>query len=142
MFALFNFAYYLNQYFSQYNYYSAKDWQYGWEPAVNYVKQIEGKYQKIIVSDKEPLDRSYMFFAFYLKYSPKEYQKYGVKESGGFAEVHYFDKYEFRPLNYEKDSKESNVLLIGNPQEFPGSLTPLKTIYYPNGKPVLEIVGR
>ena len=139
---VFNFIYYLDQYFVQLNYYSAKDWQYGWEKTVDYVKTIQGKYKKIIVSDKEPLDRSYMFFAFYLKYPPKEYQSYGSQESGGFAEIHKFDKYEFRPLNYAKDIKDSNVLLIGIPSEFPGSVTPLKTIYYPDGKPVIEIVGK
>ncbi|HYM65182.1 MAG TPA: glycosyltransferase family 39 protein [Candidatus Sulfotelmatobacter sp.] len=142
LFVIFNFSYYLNQYFSQQNFFSAKDWQYGWEPTVNYIKQIQGKYKKILVSDKEPLDRSYMFFAFYLKYPPNKYQKYGVKESGGFAETHYFDKFEFRPLNYEKDSKDPNALLIGTPHEFPGSITPLKTIRYPNKDAVIEIVGK
>jgi 4-amino-4-deoxy-L-arabinose transferase-like glycosyltransferase len=142
IFAAFNFIYFLNQYFVQQNYFTAKDWQYGWERTVSYVSKIAPNYKKIIVSDSQPLDRSYMFFAFYLKYPPLEYQKYGRLESGGFAEAHAFGNYEFRPLDFAKDSKNSNTLLIGLPSEFPSSVTPLKMIYYPDGTPDIEIVSK
>lgn len=140
-----NFFYYLNQYFVQQNYFNAAEWQYGWEQAASYVKSIESKYPKIIVTDRQPLDRGYMFFAFYLKYPPDEYQRYGAKESGGFAEVHAFGKYEFRPINWIQDSRLSNALYVGTPEEFPTIgrfFTPLKIIYYPNGKPAIYIVGK
>jgi 4-amino-4-deoxy-L-arabinose transferase-like glycosyltransferase len=142
VFGTFNFAYYLNQYFVQQNFYTAVDWQYGWEETAGYVKSIENNYDKIIVSDAQPLDRSYMFFAFYLKFPPKDYQTYGEKSSGGFAEAHYFGKYEFRPLDFEKDSKKQNVLLVGLSKEFPSTTDALKEIKYPNGKTAIKIVGR
>lgn len=145
IFAGFNFIYYLDQYFLQQNYFTAKDWQYGWKQTAEYVEKIAPKYKKIIVTDKEPLDKSYMFFAFYLKFPPKEYQKYGSRESGGFAEKHYFGKYEFRPLDFAKDSKNKNTLLIGIPSEFPvtgKNFTPLKIINYPDGTPDVEIVEK
>jgi len=142
IFAAFNFIYYLNQYFVQQNYFTAKDWQYGWEETVSYVSKIAPNYKKIIVTDTQPLDRSYMFFAFYLKFPPKEYQKNGSHESGGFTEAHSFGNYDFRPLDWTKDSQNSNVLFVGLPSEFPSSIKPLKMIYYPDGTPDIEIVSK
>lgn len=142
LFALFNFIYYLNQYFVQLNYFYADQWQYGWEQAASYVKSVEGNYKKIVVTDTQPLDRGYMFMAFYLKFDPLEYQKYGIKESGGFAENHYFGKYEFRPIDWSTDSKSPNTLLVGTPLEFPSSAAALKTVSYPDGKPAIKIISR
>lgn len=139
--ASFNFVYYLNQYFVQQNYFNAADWQYGWEQAASYIKSVEGNYKKIIVTDKEPLDKGYMFLAFYLKFPPKEYQKIGALESGGFAEHHVFDKFDFRPINWKKDSQYRNTLFVGSPSEFSNS-PPLKIINYPNGKPAIYILNR
>lgn len=140
LFAAANFVFYLNQYFVQQNYFYSKDWQYGWKETVDYVKSVEKDYDKVIVSYKEPLDRSYMFFAFYLKYPPEEYQRSNVG-SGGFAVDYAYDKYEFRPINWDKDSKLENVLLIGTPFEFPKSITPEKTINYLDGEPAILIWG-
>lgn len=140
LFAIFNFIYYLNQYFVQQNYFTALDWQYGWEPAVDYVKDVESKYDKIIVTDKQPLDRSYMFFAFYLRYPPDKYQKETQNQSGGFAEIHSFSKFEFRPIDWAKDSQEKKTLLIGRPGDFPSTVSVVKTIDYPNGRPAIKIV--
>jgi len=139
-----NFVYYLNQYFVQQNYFNAQQWQYGWEQTVDYVKTNQGKYKKIIISDREPLDRAYMFFAFYLKYPPSEYQKYNLDQSGGFAEVRKFDKYEIRPINWKEDSKQENVLLVGRPDEFPLSegFMVKKRIKNPDGTTAIVIVSR
>lgn len=138
---LFNFSYYFDQYFVQYNYYNSQDWQYGYREAVQKVKEIGGGYHKILVSGKAPLDKSYMFFLFYLKYPPAEYQKVGRYSSGGFAETHAFGKYQFHNLNWNEESQEKNVLFIGNPDEFPASVKPLEIIHAINGSPVIYIVS-
>jgi len=62
--AAFNFIYYLNQYFVQQNYFNAEDWQYGYAQAIPQIESLQNQYQKIIVSDKTPMDESYMFFYF------------------------------------------------------------------------------
>lgn len=138
--AIFNFGYYLNQYFVQQNYYTAHDWQYGWKETVEYVKGVEENYEKIIVTDKQPLDRSYMFFAFYLKYPPQKYQEETKGQSGGFGKLHEFSKYTFRDLDWEKDSQNENTLIIGGTDEIPNSSSIKKTINYPNGEPAILIV--
>lgn len=135
-----NFCYYLNQYFVQQNYFYTYDWQYGYKELVPEVEKIKNKYSKIIVSDREPLDKSYMFFLFYLKYSPSEFQEIGKFSSGGFGKDHHFDKYEFRVIDWDKDSTQRGVLYVGSPKEFPDSINTVKTIYYPNGLPAIKMV--
>lgn len=144
LFSLFNFSYYLNQYFVQQNYFNAQQWQFGWDETVKSVNDNQEKYKKIIVSDKEPLDRAYMFFAFYLKYPPEEYQKFNINGSGGFAEVHKYGKFEFRPINWEKDSLEENTLLVGNRNEFPlsGGFRVKKEVKNPDGTTAIMVVGK
>jgi hypothetical protein len=140
LFFIFNFLYYLNQYFVQQNYFYSQEWQYGYEEAVDTVKQIGDRYDKIVVSDSLPMDKSYMFFLFYLKYPPVEYQKIGAISSGSFISHHYFDKYEFRPIDWNIDSNKKNTLFVGPPFELPGAGLK-KTIRNLDGKEAIRIVG-
>ncbi len=64
------------------------------------------------------LYQSYMFFLFYSQYDPKLYQLQGGTVSGGFAETHKIGKYEFRPINWEKEDKVSS-LFVGNVNDSP-----------------------
>ncbi|OGH12310.1 MAG: hypothetical protein A2776_01945 [Candidatus Levybacteria bacterium RIFCSPHIGHO2_01_FULL_40_10] len=139
---LFNISYYFNQYFVQLNYYDSADWQYGYKQAIDVVKAEGHKYKKIVISDVQPMDKSYMFLLFYLGYDPIKYQEYGAKTSGAFNVHQAFDKYEFRSINWAKDSHEENVLYIGNPSEVPEKGAPvIKRIKFLNGKPAIIIAG-
>lgn len=140
LFAVFNFSYYLNQYFVQLNYYTSADWQFGNKQAIAKIKKIEGSFDKIIFSDRYPLDKSYMFFLFYLKYPPAEYQKIGKDSTGGFAGHHAFGKYEFRPLDWPKDSLKRNTLFAGIPGEIPEGVNLDEIIYNLDGTPTIKIV--
>lgn len=136
--ALFNFAYYLDQYFVQQNYYNSQDWQYGYQQAVPFVASYPA--QHIVVSNQPPLDQSYIFFLFYLKYNPALYQAETKDVSGGFREDHHFGKYEFRPIDWGKEAKDSNMLYVGRPEDFPTNVHVVKTVNYLNGKPAIEVV--
>lgn len=143
--ALFNFCYYVNQYFVQLNYFSSKDWQYGYKEAVAELTKIEPGYKKIVISNVSPMDQSYIFILFYEKYPPQEYQKQKEKineNSGGFAQMHAFDRYEFRPIDWDKEVKNGKILYVGLPSNFPGDIRTVKTIYYLDGKPAIEFVER
>ncbi len=135
-----NFFYYLNQYFVQQNFYYASEWQYGYESAIKSMQEEKKNYKKVIVSDFAPMDKSYMFFLFYLKYPPVAYQVVGVNSSGHFAAHHRFDKYEFRPINWDKEEKSSDILYIGRPKDFPEKVKAQKIISYPDGKPAIILV--
>lgn len=140
IFLLFNFSYYINQYFVQQNYYYSEYWQYGYQQAIDFVKPIKDNYKKVVVSNKAPLDQSYMFFLYYLKFDPKTYQRLGGTGTGGFAEKHSgFDKFTFRPVDWDKE--ESGTLIIGRPEDIPGKKI-LQTIKFLNGKEVIIIAEK
>lgn len=132
MFAIFNFSYYLNQYFVQQNYYNSSDWQYGYKQTVEAVSKLENKFDKIVVSNKG-LDQSYIFFLFYLRYPPSEFQKSGSNTN--------FAKFTFRQIDWEKDSKIKNVLYVGTPEEIQGDKYVIHTINNLDGTVAIKIAG-
>ncbi len=142
LFFIFNFSYYLDQYFVQQNYFNSREWQYGYKDVVYKIKEIQGKYKKIIVSNQPFMDQSYMFFLFYLKYSPIEYQSESQFASGGFKENHRFGKFEFRPIDWNTDSKtKSNTLFVGREDDFPQNDSGhVKTVYFLDGSPGIKLV--
>jgi len=140
-FAMFNVSYYLDQYFVQLNHYDSEYWQYGYKQAVDEVKLLQNNYKTILVSDNPPLDKSYMFFLFYLQYPPAEYQQIGKTSSGSFVSHHSFGRYTFRPIDWNKDSRLKDALIIGSPKEIPQGVGTIKTIYNLDGTPAIKIVG-
>lgn len=141
--AIINFMYFLNQYFVQQNYSYSKDWQYGYKEAISFIMPIAKNYDKIVVSNQDPLDQSYMFFLFYTQFDPEKYQKLGGTQSGGFREDHKgFGNFTFKPINSDKENNNLKVLYIGRPNDFPEKIKVLKTIYYLNGEEAIKIVER
>jgi 4-amino-4-deoxy-L-arabinose transferase-like glycosyltransferase len=141
LFALFNFLYFLNQYFVQQNYFYAQDWQYGYENMIEEVIRIEGSYDKVIISDKQPMDKSYMFFLFYAKYPPQKYQQF-KESSGGFAQHQEFDKYEFRPIVMGESDYATKTLYVGLPSEFSDKANIIHKVLYPDGTTAMVMVGK
>jgi len=127
---VFNFSYYLNQYFVQQNYYY-----------VDEVVKLQDNYDNIVISDNQPMDKSYMFFLFYLKYSPSEYQKIGEKSSGSFDSHHSFGRYTFRTIDWQKDRLIKKTLYVGPPKDIPDGVTLIKTIYNLDGSVAIRIAG-
>lgn len=138
---IFNFVYFLNQYFVQLNYFTSQSWQYGYEQAIEEIKKIEPHYRQIIVSSEPHLDQSYMFFLFYLKYNPRAYLTKGGTVSGGFAEErNAFGKYIFRPIKWDEEEKSKEILYVGRPDDFSVGASVHKTINFLDGKPAIVIV--
>lgn len=120
VFIVFNFAYYMNNYYVQLNPEYSKYWQYGYKQAVAYTQENYNKYDQFVISPK--LEQPHIFFLFYLKYPPKDYLAQGGTYSGGFAEQrNAFDKYEFRLFDSEKENLPGKTLYIGTPREIPGA---------------------
>lgn len=138
--ALFNFVYYLNQYFVQQNYFTAQDWQYGYKKIVAELKTLKNV-NKIVVSNKGNMDQSYMFFLFYLKYDPFTYQREAsYNSSGGFRETHKFGIYEFRPIYWGSEERGNGTIYIGTPNDFPSNTESIYSVYYPDGNKAMEII--
>jgi len=139
-FAVFNFIYFLNQYFVQANYFHAKDWLYGHKEVMREVIKREGNFKNVVITNKEPFDKSYMYFLFYSKFSPQKYQESG-QESGNFFTNQKFNKYSFRKINWAEDEKTTDTIFVGLPSEISPKAATL-TIYYPDGTAVVVISER
>ncbi len=134
-----NFAYFINQYFSQYNYFSASSWQYGYKELVKFSEENKNSYEKIVISRLEPLDQSYIFYLFYLKLSPEVFQEIWKNNSFN-SEVISFDKYEFKNFYWNNENKE-NILYIGSRNQIPPEAKLKKIIYYPDGTEAIIVAS-
>lgn len=138
--ALFNFVYYLDQYFVQQNYFNRSDWQYGYEQIVAMAQDMGKSYNEIVVSNRGQFDESYMFFLFYEKANPAIYQKEAQQLTFG---IRHFGKYTFRTINWAQDSKLHNVLFIGDKGSFSDPVEGQKKfIYNTDGTILAQFVGR
>lgn len=140
-----SFGYFLNQYFVELPINHADWWNYGWKQVVEMVKNKEDKYNNIIVPDVNGMP--YIYFLFYEKYSPEEFQKRAIKtyiaDRFGYEHVEGFGKYLF-PNEFDwnfikKNSLDKHALYIV-PEDLAKSDTNyINAIYYPNGKIAFKI---
>lgn len=127
-------------YFIEFPMKESQPYQYAMGNAMEFLHENRNKYQDIVVSNKDNLFQSYMFYLFYTKYDPKRYQKMGGTISGGFAQTHKIDNITFRPINWK--SEKPGTLLIGNPFDFPKGTPVLFTSYYLDGQTGVVIEQR
>ncbi len=127
---LVNFGYYLNQYFVNLNKVYSQEWQYGYKEAISEVDKLKGGYKQIVVSDQVPMDQSYMFFLFFLKYPPEKYQKEGPKM---------FDSFVFRKIDWTRDSTLENTLIVGSAKDIPAEANKLFTVNFLSGEPAIIV---
>lgn len=130
-----NFSFYLHQYYIHTPQTYPAAWEYGFRELVDYVKSNEGKYDKIYVTNK--YDQPYILFAFYLKYSPEEFQKEAkltARDQYGFSTVESFGKYHFSSIDSGNLPRGGKTLIVGAPNEIPDSATIVKRIYFKDGK--------
>ncbi|MDP2638358.1 MAG: glycosyltransferase family 39 protein [Candidatus Levybacteria bacterium] len=139
--SIFNFLYYLNQYFIQQNYFHARYWQYGYENIVNYVAGVQKDYDKIIVSNTATMDQSYIFFLFYLKYDPHKYLSEGGTLTGKIEGKNKFSNFEFRKFNYDEE-KEENILLVGSTFDFQEVYRTIHEVNYPDKSIAIKVVEK
>lgn len=141
-FFILNFSYYLHQYYVFTPIEYGDFWQYGNKQALKEAKLLGGKYSKIVYT--YGYDQPYIYYLFYNQIDPIWYQKnWDYLKTGQVERMkRIIGKYEFRNINFEKDSKFKNILLIGTPQEIPDNASGIiKTIYFLNGSVAFRIVG-
>jgi 4-amino-4-deoxy-L-arabinose transferase-like glycosyltransferase len=116
--------------------------QYGLKELVAYVQEREGRYEKIIVTDR--YDQPYILFLFYKKYPPAKFQlehELTSRDKFGFSTVRNFDKYYFQEINFDEIRPSTpNSLIIGTDEEIPDEANIIERIYFPNGNVAFEIV--
>ena len=125
-------GYYLHQYYVHMPIEYAADWQYGRKQVVEAVRQVEGSYDRIVVSMS--LDQSHIFFLNYLPIHPQAYVAQGGTISGKFdAEDNVYDTYVFKTISKYTKEVGKKILYVGAPNEVGIGATIIKTIQYPDG---------
>lgn len=144
-----NLIYYLDLYFVHYPLNSYREWLVGYKEIMTLVKEKQKLFPKVIITQK--LGQPYIFYLFFLKYPPQDYQKqaYLVENSSGdVGEVRKINNLEFRPIYFPADRGLSKALFIGDEFELPSAdilgndkFQVLKEIKYPDGSIPFRIVG-
>ncbi len=131
---------FLHQYFVHLPKTYALEWQNGFSQLVNYVNENEGKYNKVVITDR--YDQPYILWLFYTQTDPKLYQSYQKslgKSQYGFLSLNGFDKYEFRESSVEEYSNNPNTLFVTSKEVSSGNI--LKQIKFPNGDVGFSVIG-
>lgn len=133
LFAGFNIAYFIEEYFVHYSKSYSREWQYGYKEAIAYITENEHKYNKIYLTKE--LGRPYIYTLFYKKYDPERFRKEAViqRDPFGFVTVKSIDKYYFDKDDLKKTG-EKNVLFIDSPVDVPKDAKLKKTFYLLDGK--------
>ncbi len=139
LFIIFNFAYYLNQYFVQQDYFYSKYWQYGHKETIEFVEKEAGNYNKVVVSNEDFLDQSYIFYLFYTKYPPQKYQEEVELPANTKGKNRAFGIYEHRPIRWDKEDKNADILYVGRPRDVKKDARVLKIINYLDGEEAIII---
>ena len=143
---LFFFASFLEDYFIQSPRKISEAMLYGRCQALRWAEKNYPKISRVIVSRKLSEPQAYVMFC--LKYSPWLVQKqtlawlkYKEKHLGFIDQMgeYKLGKYVFKELSQPSDSQELGVVMVGKPDELPGNIRPVKTIYYPNRQRAIEI---
>jgi len=133
-------TYYLHNYYRHYPVEFSGEWQYGYAPALEYVKSNENKYTSVVIT--ESIGRAYMYSAFYLQTDPSVFrqQKNSYFDAAGFYHVLGYGKYTFSsslPTPIKKDT-----LYIWDFYSVPQGVRILKIIKLLNGIPILAIFDK
>lgn len=146
LFLVFNFLYYLNQYYVHTPREYAEAWQYGYKKAFEVAKSKEKEVDTIVMTAK--YDQPYIFYLYYNKIDPVWYQENWNFTGNGIMPR--FERkigmYEFRFIKLGDELRIPNKLIIGSPDEIhqnaklPKGGRKLGNIYYPDGSLVFRII--
>ena len=126
IFFFLNFIYVIHQLFVHTPVHSAEIWNYSQKIAVQKLRSIEDRYDRIIFTRR--YKQPYIYYLFYNQIDPTWYQA-NWKPGEIFRGVRVFDKFEFRNIRWEEDKLLKNTLLIGSLKDFPEDVSPIYDIH-------------
>jgi len=138
-----------NLLFNKYSVNYSRDWQYGYQQVVEYIRENSAKYNLVVFS--RYYGEPHMFLLFYSKYPPEDYMnstnlvRYKAYD---WVWVLKFDKYYFPNLSdkgtqYEEvvnSNPGKRILFIGRKEDFPDYKPRLREIDFLNGDRAFDIV--
>lgn len=108
-----NFGIYLDRYYVYFPRDEAQNWGLGYKELSDLLVKPQLLGKKVIMSNPE--QSPYIYLLFYQRYDPSSYQKTAViypPTEDGFYHVKSFGRYEFRPVNWEKDINVQNTIVV------------------------------
>ncbi len=117
---IFNIGIYLDRYYVHFPRNEAQNWGIGYKQLHVILSTKPFASKNIIMS--RPQYSPYIFLLFYQAYNPLTYQKTALRyppTEDGFVHVKSFDRYTFREINWGKDIKIPNTLLVDVPANIP-----------------------
>lgn len=150
VFYLLSFAYFLDANFIHLSAHNSDHWRYGYREAVRYVTSIQSKYKNVIF--EQSFNQPYIYFLFYQKYNPSEFQKQArLVDSEYKGDVGYqmsLDNILFEKIDWSVLRNTKNTLVVVDPARVPVEIQNdkenfpvIKEIKYLNGRDVaFEII--
>lgn len=151
---LLSFENYLMKYFNNYQIDCSQSWQYGYKEVVEYIKENDDNYAKIVFTKKygEPHE----FLLFYLKINPGNFQtdknlnrfyQTGWYWVDGFNKYYFVNDWEipkqgFKFVQESKgivDCRQAKCLLVTSPGNAPKEWSKIKTINFLDSRPAFEL---
>ena len=153
-----SFIYYEHNYWTHNIWYSERSWHAGYKEVVDTLRDKQGQYRKIILTNAN--DDPRIFFAAYYLADPEDWQKGLSKETVvGFGELEHFDKFYFGQVDgkvglgglgdyldedtlYIASAREIKGNLVMEPQYTPEGLKLVKVVQYPSGEPAFYFLQK
>jgi len=140
-----SFAYYMDAYLVHMRAHNARYWEYGMKEVVQTVLPIQTNYDRVIV--QQSYAQPYIYFLFYGKYDPAQYQKNSKLTNYLGPDVGLVDKLdniEFSFYSWPVTPKQ-NTLIVGTPVVIvdfnPADYDLIKEIKYPSGEVAYKILS-
>lgn len=119
-----NISIYIDRYYVHFPKNEGKNWGFIYKSLNDSIFQSSLIKKDVIMANPEY--SPYIFLLFYQKYDPAKYQKkaqrYPLTEDG-FVHVKSFDRYEFRAIDWQKDIKIPNRVLIDFSNQVPNLIS-------------------
>lgn len=137
LFFIFNFLYYVHGYYAHYPREYSGEWQFGYKESIEYVKNVQDKYDQILVTTA--LGRPYVYYAFFTKTDPEDFRKTAIvkRDAFGFVTVSGFLKYRFNDNLFSIKNKTRKILYIDVPERVHPKGDVVKRFYLLNGEEAL-----
>lgn len=126
---------------------SASSMMYGRVQLVEELKKLEPQYQEILVS--RSLSEPHIYFAFFNKWDPTDYQnqtpdwqRYKAEGRSFLDQLgeYHLGKYTFTSID-SRMLEKPGILLVGKPNEFSHTANIVHSVKFPNGKDAIWIVS-
>lgn len=145
------FFFYQHNYWVHNPWYSERWWHAGFKEMVQSIKELQGNYDKIIISNAGEPPK--IFFAAWYQFPPDRWQKDFTKENvEGFGDLEKIDKFYFGQVSSRgiyglSKVIDSKTLYVAaeremEPGRIPADLHLVKTIRYPSGEPAFYLFDK